>query len=215
MSLSDPLQVADFFDLFEVADITFVQGWNQQRSMTGGGDDRYADRAPSIWKADITTVPLTNALAEGVMGRVNSRAGGLKSVLLYNSRLPYPSSDPKGVIIGSTVPKLGTITNRITVAFTDFPSDYVMPFGTYFGLIFDTSRYYVGQFMETKTASSEGAITATEIWPPLPALVTGTPNITIKKPPGRFRIDPGSAYPSKVDGMLSTIRFSARQTYRK
>lgn len=215
MALADPLPLADFADLFRVQDITFVQNWQQQRSATGGGETRYADRAPSLWKADITTIPLENGEAEGVMARANSRAGGLKTVLLCNSRLPYPSSDPDGSIIGSTVPKLGTITNRITVAFTGFPDGYVIPFGSYFGLIFDTSRYYLGQFIETRTAATGGAVSAVEIWPPLPASVSGTPDITIKKPLARFRIEPGSAYPSKVDGMHATIKFSAEQTYGK
>lgn len=213
MALADPLPLADFSDLFRVQDITFVQDWQQQRSATGGGETRYADRAPSLWKAEITTSPLENAEAEGVMARANSRAGGLKAVLLYNSRLPYPSSDPDGSIIGATVPKLGTITDRLHVAFTGFPVGYVIPFGSYFGLIFDTSRYYLGQFAETRTANGSGAISSVEIWPPLPASVSGTPDITIKRPAAKFRLEPGSAYPSKIDGMLCTVKFSAEQTY--
>ena len=213
MSLADPLPLADFYDLFRVQDITFVQSWQQQRSAQGGGRTRYADRAPALWKAEITTIPMDNAEAEGVMARINSRGGGLKTVLMYNSRLPYPASDPDGSIIGSTVPKLGTITDRLHVAFTGFPNGYVMPFGSYFGLIFDTSRYYLGQFLETRTAATGGAVSSVEIWPPLPASVSGTPNITIKKPPAQFRIVPGTARPSKVDGTLVTIQFSAEQAY--
>lgn len=213
MALADPLPLADFFDLFRVQDITFVQGWQQQRSAQGGGRTRYADRAPALWKAEVTTIPLENAEAEGVMARINSRAGGLKTALIYNSRLPYPASDPTGSIIGSTVPKLGTITDRLHVAFTGFPDGYVMPFGSYFGLTFDTSRRYLGQFLESRTAATGGAVTTVEIWPPLPASVLGTPDIIIKKPPARFRIEPGSAHPSKIDGMHVTIRFSAEQTY--
>lgn len=213
MALADPLPLADFFDLFKVEDVTFVQGWQQQRSAQGGGRTRYADRAPSLWKAEITTTPLPNFEAEGVMARINSRAGGLKTVLLCNTRLLYPASDPDGSIIGATVPKLGTITDRLHVAFTGFPAAYEMPFGSYFGLIFDTSRYYLGQFMETRTADGSGAITSVEIWPPLPGSIAGTPDVTIKKPPARFRIEPGSAFPTKVGGMNATIKFSAEQDY--
>src|SRR5690606_24074161 len=120
----------------------------------------------------------------------------------YNSRLPYPASDPKGLIIGSTVPKLGTITDRWHVAFTGFPNSYAMPLGTYFSIVFDTSRYYLGQFVESKTANPiTGAVGATEIWPPLPATISGTPDITIVKPPAKFRIEPGSAYPAKEGGL--------------
>lgn len=212
MALADPLGLAAFYDLFRVQDITFVQGWQQQRSAQGGGRTRYADRAPSLWKAEVTTIPLANADMEGVMARINSRAGGLKTALLYNSRLPYPSSDPDGSIIGVTVPELGAITDRLHVAFTGFPAGYVMPFGSYFGIV-ATDLYYLGQFVETGTADGSGNMSTVEVWPPLPASIAGTPDVTIKKPVGRFRIEPGSAYPSKVDGMLATIRFSAEQTY--
>jgi hypothetical protein len=214
MALADPLAVAAFYDLFKVQDVQFVQGFQQQRSATGGGETRYADRAPSLWKAEITTIPMPNAEAEGIMALINSRAGGLKTVLLYNSRLPYPSSDPDGSIIGATVPKLGTITDRLQVAFTEFPNSYVVPLGTYFGIVFDTSRYYLGQFAESKTSNPvTGTIGATEIWPPLPASIVGTPDIVIIKPPAKFRIIPGSAYPAKEGGLHTVIKFSAEQTY--
>jgi hypothetical protein len=213
MSLADPLPRSGLADLLQPQDVQFVQQFNQQSTVTGGGERRYADRAPAMWKAQITTIEFPNAEAEGIMALINSRGGGLKTMLLHNQRLPYPSSDPDGSIIGATVPKLGTITDRLHVAFTGFPAGYVMPLGTYFSLIFDTSRYYLGQFCEAKTASAGGAISAVEIWPPLPASVSGTPDITIKQPVGKFRIEPGSAYPSKVDGLYSTIQFSADQTY--
>ncbi|KRA42090.1 phage head spike fiber domain-containing protein [Devosia sp. Root635] len=511
MALATTLSVADFYDQFRVQDVQFVQGFQQQRSATGGGETRYADRAPSLWKAEITTIPMLNAEAEGIMALINSRAGGLKTVLMYNSRLPYPASDPTGswlssgsnlpvgaesfdydfvsdlyniegrsvaeadvvscnratialasdvagnlvsfgenvpritnrglliepartnlcirscdfdnavVWVGSVIvrtpnaalapdgtmtadlfaypsgaaayttyqlvdvaeltqytwsyfvklgtklnnryaiynhtassfivsetiaaganastwtrvavtfttpagctqirvypdrhvanvsgadgntiylwgaqieagavatspivtagaavtraadvitlalppgthdlsldylsgpqavagrsgayvvpnaaastlegvtavktspapaspagPALGTITDRLHVAFTGFPAGYVIPLGTYFSIIFDTSRYYLGQFAEARTANPiTGTVAMTEIWPPLPASIAGTPDITIIKPPAKFRIEPGSAYPAKEGGLHSTIKFSAEQTYSR
>lgn len=215
MALAHPLPQASFADLLQLQDVTFVQTWQQQRSATGGGETRFADRAPALWRADCTTGPMPNAEAEGIMALINSRAGGLKTVLLHNYRLPYPASDPAGAIIGGAVPKLGTITDRLHVAFTGFPAGYVLPLGTYFGIVFDTSRYYLGQVVEARTANGSGAVASVEIWPPLPATVTGTPDVVVKKPPAKFRITPGSAYPSKVNGTLSTIRFSAEQTYSR
>lgn len=215
MTLADTLPVASFADLLRVSSSTFIQGWQQQRSATGGGETRYADRSTSLWTAEIETPAMEHSEAEALMALANSRAGGLKTFLLYNHRLPYPSSDPDGSIMGSTVPSLGTITDRLHVAFTGFPADYSMPLGSYFGIVFDTSRYYLGQFCEARTANGSGAIAEVEIWPPLPALITGTPDVNVKKPPAKFRIVPGSAYPSMVDITQSTFRLSAEQTYSK
>jgi len=215
MALADPLPQAAFFDLLQLQDANFVQSWQQQRSATGGGETRYADRAPSLWKADCTTIPMQIADGEGISALINSGAGGIKTALLHNARLPYPATDPLGTIMGVTVPKLGTITDRLHVAFTGFPASYVLPLGTFFGLVFDTSRYYLGQLVETRTANGSGVVSSVEIWPPLPASVSGTPDVSVKKPPAKFRIMPGSAYPSKVDGTLTTIQFSAEQTYSR
>ena len=212
--MSDPLPTSSFADLLQIEDVQFVQTFSQQRSMTGGGETRYADRAPSMWKADLTTLPMPHATAEGLMAVANSRAGGLKTLLLYNHRLPYPSTDPDGAIIGSTVPAVDTITDRLHVSFSGFPNSYEMPAGTFFGIRFDgDARYYLGQFVESRTANGSGAIASVEIWPPLPSSISGTPDVVIKKPCAKFRIVPGSAYPSRVDATKSTIRLSLEQTY--
>lgn len=216
MTLPDTLPIASFADLLRASSVTFKQDWQQQRSATGGGETKYADRAPSLWAAEITSPPMLHAEAEGLMALANSRAGGLKTVLLYNNKMPYPASDPEGIIIGATVPKLGVITDRLHVAFTNFPPGYVIPFGTYFSIQFDTSRYYLGQLAEARTANPiTGTVAATEIWPPLPASITGTPDVTIIKPPGKFRIVPGSAFPSSISQVHSTFKLSAEQTYSR
>lgn len=213
MALPETLPIASFADLIRVSSVSFRQDWQQQSSKTAGGTTRYADRGPSMWMAEITSPPMAHAEAEGLMALANSRAGGLKSFLLYNPKLAYPSSDPDGSIIGATVPKLGTITDRLHVAFTGFPAAYAIPLGTYFGIVFDSSRYYLGQFAEAKTANGSGVVTATEIWPPLPASIAGARDIIIKKPCAKFRLVPGSAYPSTISTVHSTFKLSAEQDY--
>lgn len=215
MALPSTLPIASFADLIRVSSITFKQEWQQQRSLTGGGETRYADRAPSLWSAEITSPPMEHAEAEGLIALANSRAGGLKTVLLYNAKLPYPASDPDGSILGASATQLGTITDRLHVGFTGFPADYVIPLGTFFSIIFDTSRYYLGQFAEARVANGSGVVSATEIWPPLPAQVVGTPAVNLKKPPAKFRLVPGSAFPSTVSTVHSTFKLSAEQTYSR
>lgn len=183
--------------------------------MTAGGETHYADRAPSLWRAEITTAPMPNAEAEGLMAIINTRAGGLRTLLLYNHRSPYPASDPDGSIFGSAAPQVGTITDRVTVAFTGFPSGYDIARGTYFGIVFDTSRYYLGQFAEARTADGEGAVSSVSIWPPLPNMISTGAAVTVKKPPAKFRLVPGSAYPSQMGALHMSIRLTAEQTYAK
>lgn len=215
MVLANPLPQASFADLIKVQDVSFLQSWQQQRSATAGGETRYADRAPPLWKATAATIAITLDQGEAIMALINSRGGGLRSVLLHNYRLPYPVSDPGGSILGAAVPKLGTITDRLHVAFTGFPVGYVLPVGTFFGLVFDTSRYYLGQVLEPRVANGSGNVSSVEIWPPLPASVIGAIDVNLKKPPAKMRITPGSAYPSKVGPTLTSIQFAAEQTYSR
>lgn len=217
MARPSTLPAADFIDRFRVQDWTFVQAFQQQRTASGGGDTRYADRAPALWKATgIKTEIMSHAEAEGVMALINSRAGGIKTVLLYNKRLPFPASDPDGALLGSYQPKLNVITNRITASFSDFPPGYVIPLGTFFGIVFDTSRYYLGQFVEARAANPiTGAVAAAEVWPPLPASISGALDVNLRKPCAKFRIEPGSAFPSLQGGLHSEISFAAEQTYSR
>jgi len=213
MSLADPLGTAAFADLLRIADAQFKPMWAQKRSMTGGGETLYADRAPMTWAANPVTVPMTNAEAEKLMALINSRAGGIKTILLYNHRLAYPSSDPDGSLFGSHTPVVGTIADRYHVAFTGFPNGYVIPTGTYFGIVFDTTRYYLGQFAEDRTANGSGAVSSVEIAPALPDSIVGGEAVTVIKPPAKMRITPGSAYLSLVDALYSRLTFAAEQTY--
>lgn len=214
MALSNPLSAAEFADLFKVQDVQFVQTFQQQRSATGGGNTGYADRAPSLWTAEITTAVMLNAEAAGIMALINTRAGGLKTILLHDYRLPFPASDPDGAIIASATPAINVITDRLHISFSGFPPGYVLPLGTYFGVV-KNGLYYLGQFAEARTANPvTGAVATAEIWPPLPASILGGDPVNVRKPPAKFRIVPGSAFPSKVSSLHAEIKFSAEQTYR-
>jgi hypothetical protein len=213
MTLADPLGKSALADLLHVADVKFYPSWNQERSLTGGGETLYADRAPMLWMADVTTAPMTHADAKKLQGLLNSRGGGLKTILLYDHSLPYPSSDTDGSTFGAATPIVGVVTDRLHIAFTGFPNGYSMPAGTYFQILFSSTRYYLGQFCEDKTASGAGAITATEIAPAIPASITAGAAVTVLKPSGKFRIVPGSVNVTTISAVHSVLTLSAEQTY--
>lgn len=213
MALADVLGRASFADLLNVADVKFSPQWSQQRSMTGGGDVIYADLGPMLWRAEVTTVPMTYAQAKLRMALINSRAGGLKSLQLYDHSAQYPTSDPTGSIFGSATPVVGTITNRYVAAFTGFPASYVIPQGTWLQIVFDTTRRYIGQFCEAITANGSGAVAAVELAPALPDGIVSGDVVQLKQPAGKFRIIPGSAAINPVDVLNAVLSFSAEQTY--
>lgn len=209
------LALASFADLIRASDIEFTLQWNQQASSSADGEAHYASRGVPLWMAKITSPPMTNAEAEGLMALVNSLQGSLGTFLLNNKRLPYPSSDPTGSIFGAATPIVGTITNNVSVAFTGFPNNYVIPLGTYFQIIHDTTRYYIGQFAAAKTANGSGAVSASAVTPPLPDSVDPGDAVTVLKPAGKFKLVPGSAYLTNVGLVNASIVLNARQTYEQ
>ncbi len=213
MSLATPLSLASFADLINAASVEFPIEHNLERSLPGDGTPQRSSRAPAMRMAKLTSPPMPVADAEGLLVIINALEG-LDPFLLYNKRMPYPSSDPTGSIFGAATPIVGTITNRRLVAFTGFPNDYVIPRGTYFQIIFDTSRYYLGQFAEAKTANGSGAVSAAKITPPLPASIDPGDAVTVLKPSAKF-LPVLPAMLSEVGIVNATISFSAEQTYEQ
>src|SRR5690606_32321269 len=137
-------------------------------------------------------------------------------VLLYNKRLPFPAADSNGAIIGPTAPTINVIADRLHVSFSGFPPGYILPLGTFFGVQFDSTRYYLGQIVEARIANPiTGAVASVEIWPPLPASIMAGSPVSVAKPCAKFSITPGSTYPSIVGALHSQIQFSAEQTYSR
>jgi hypothetical protein len=207
------LALASFADLINAADCEFTLEWNQQLSVSGDGEAHAATRGVPLWMAKITSPPMAIADALGLVALVNSLQGSLGTFLLYDKRLPYPSSDPTGSTFGAATPVVGTITSNVSVAFTGFPNAYSIPLGTYFQIIHDTTRYYVGQFAEAKTANGSGAVSASAVTPPLPDSVDPGDAVTVLKPSGKFRLVPKSAFLTNVTVKEASLVLSARQTY--
>lgn len=216
MTLAATLSLASLYDLLPIAPdgLKFGLDFMQQRALTGGGDRQVSDRAPAMLSLDLTTIPMEHAEAEAIMALVNSRAGGLKAFLATNPRLPYPSTDPTGSTFGAATPTVGTITDRLHVAFATFPNSYVIPVGTWFQIIYETSKYYVGQFCEARTSHvSTGAVASVEIYPPLPAGISTGAAVTVKKPAGKFKPIGGTAFISTYGALHSVVTLSAEQSY--
>jgi hypothetical protein len=209
------LALAAFADLIRAADVDFTLEYNQQSSRSADGEAHYASRGAPLFRAKLTSPPMAISEALGFIALVNSLQGSAGTFLLYDKRMPYPSTDDDGAIFGAATPVVGTISSNVSVAFTGFPNNYVIPLGTYFQIIYDTSRYYVGQFAAAKTADGSGAVSASAVTPPLPDDVDPGDAVTVLKPSGKFRLEPRSAYLDNVQIGLASLVFSARQTYEQ
>jgi len=214
MSLASNLSLASFFDTLKIEDVSFTPNYHQELSRAGA-ELLAADLAPMSYMAELSTVPLAHSEANKVIALLNSRHGALQTLLLCDSAGLYPAADITGAGWGSATPVVGTITNRYVCAFTGFPNNYVITAGDYLQIIYDTSRYYLGQFAESKVASGGGAVTAVELSVALPDLIVGGEAVTMIKPAGKFRITLNSAKKAITYPMQSVVSFTAEQTSAK
>lgn len=210
MALADPLDLTSYFT---AADFKSDLQFQQEASGTGNGEKLYADRGPALRRLEITTPPMTHAAAEALIALLNSRGGGLRTILVPHYRAPWPSTDPEGTTFGSATPDIGTITDRLNVAFVDFPAGYVIPAGTYFGVNDGSGRRYLGQFCEARTANGSGAVASVQITPALPAAFTTGDVVDVVWPVAKYKLVPGTAIVSQVTVGNSRVTFQADQTY--
>jgi hypothetical protein len=212
MSISFPLSLDAFADAYKVTDCSLVLAWQQESSGAGGGQVLYADRAPALWAGTVTLADMPLAAAEGAHALLNALAGGLNTLLLYNFRGgKYPSSDPDGSIFGAATPVVGTLADRFHSTFTGFPVGYVIPAGTYVQIIYNTSHYYLGQFVEAATADGSGDVASVCLAPALPASISGGEAVTVIKPAALFRVMPGSVKPVLSTSLTEKLSFDVKQ----
>ena len=208
------LAIATLADLLKASNIEFSRISNEQLSVTAEGEHHTRRRGVPLRRLKITTAPMPNADALALLAIVEAAANMQEDFLCYDKRQPYPATDPDGSIFATSTPVISAITDRYTVSFTGFPSTYVVPAGAWLQIVDDTSRYYLGQVMGTKTATG-GAISSLKLSVPMPDFVEVGGAATVIKASAKFRLEPETAYLTDVGLVNASLVLSAIQTYDK
>lgn len=206
------IAIATLADLLNAAEIEFVRQANEQQAVTGNGEHYGRRRGEPLRRLKITTAPMPNADALALQAIIEAAANQQEEFLCYDKRQPYPASDPDGSIFGASTPAISAITDRYTISMTGFPSTYVIPAGTWVGILDDTSRYYLGQAVGAKTASS-GTISSLKLSVAMPDFVDVGGAVTVIKAPAKFRLDTDAVYLTDAGMVSASLVLSALQTY--
>lgn len=203
-----------FADLIPMEEVDFSLHHQQQFSVAGSGQIHAADRAPAQWRARIVSMAIPHDEAHGIMAALYSLHGSMGTFYLTVPQRAFPASDPDGSIFGSATPEVGTITDRVTVAFTGFPAGYQLRRGDYFQVNYGSggTRRYLGQFVEDGTADGGGAVASVKVAPPLPNMIATGAAVTVIRPACKFRIAPNSVRISQVGPLHARIELAAWQT---
>ena len=108
------------------------------------------------------------------------------------------------------------MTNRDNAYQADmsgFPADYEIKLGDWVQITYDTSREYLGQFTQNKTANGSGVVSNATLSAPLPASVANGDAVNLIKPAGLFKLVLGSFHISVADPTSQTLRFEAEQVH--
>jgi hypothetical protein len=206
------LAITSLADLLKTADIEFVREANEQTAVDGNGEHHSKRRGNPLRRLKITTAPMPNADMLAINAIIEQAANQQEEFLCYDKRAPYPSTDPDGSIFSTSTPVISAITDGYTISMTGFPSSYVVPGGTWLSILDDTSRYYLGQVVGTKTASG-GTISSLKLSVPLPDFVDVGGAVTVIKAPAKFRLEPDAVYATNVGLVNASLVLSALQTY--
>ena len=213
MALTYPLAVNDFYELFGVASAEMT--WMALRSIgrQGGGFLRMADLAPGYWQVDMESVPMLHANAEKVRARLTALNGAMNAFRLYPPTQPYPQNDPDGSTYGASTPIVTNRDNAYQADMSGFPAGYQVVAGDWVQITYDTSREYLGQFAQNKTADGSGIILNAPLTAPLPDSVANGDAVNLIKPAGLFKLSPGSVKLSTINATMQTLRLTAEQVH--
>lgn len=210
---SNPMTVDDFVGRFFVADWKLLPLDRSQISGTDGtGTVLSSRRAPNGWTLSAVTQDLDHWQTAIVRSRF-SLLSQERTFLAYDRTLPVPPLDEDGSgWAGADTPVLSGITNRFTVSFSGFPPEYEIGEGTVFGLLWDTDRRYLGQFMDAVTTTNLGGLSNAQITPALPdSIMTGAP-VELIRPLAKFKMT-GGLNLSWSSGSHARWSFKAESTY--
>lgn len=212
MSIVYPLPPADFWERLRISGRPeFMLQQNRKQSTDGGGNQLTAFFGMPKWT-------ITVALAGGRHNRNLEQEADLKHLdgrdgtfLAYDTRRPYPASDPDGVTLGAAVVKVRTKgSNNRSLSLEDLTGGYVLTKGDKGSILYDGTKRHLFELMESVTADGSGDTAEFEIQPPLPVGVDVGDVVTLIKPCAKFKLVAGSYRASSSAGnMASGPGFSA------
>lgn len=136
MAMTFPLSVTDFMRALPVAEISFDTPEQVEVNQTAGGEIITADLAPMLWQGEVRLGTMTHVEASHADVMLDLLRPAGRMFYAYDTRRPAPLADPSGLILGSTVPTIGSlIAGNREMTLEDLPSWYVLSRGDY--LAFD------------------------------------------------------------------------------
>lgn len=218
MTLSFPLQHADFWDLLPISTITLECPPQVETSGTGAGQILTREVAPQLWRGQLTLGRLTPAEAGDILPLIEMGSAPGASFMAHDLMRPYPLLDPEGTVLGAaavTVNDIGGSLRDLRLA--GLPANYPLRRGDLIGLNWGASptRYGLHRIVIAASADAGGLTGWIEVSPAVHSgVIVGGP-VVLARPGFKAVITPGSVTSGTLRrGLVEGLGFSFSQSLR-
>lgn len=196
-----PLSSQDFFAGLRPLDWTLYLPDNRVSEETQGGEVVDADLGVRLWTGTVSLGALEPRSARAIQAKVSLLQQAGRSFFAYPRDAAFPAYDPKGQILGASLPLIHALPNARELRLSGLPSGYQISAGDFLSFDYGTSpvRTALHQVVETVIASGAGVTPAFEVMPPVrPGAALGA-QVRLVRPHCKAKIVPGSASVPRFD----------------
>lgn len=169
--------------------------------------------APARWGAKVDLAPMVHTKARALQAKIEALDGPMGSFFFCSPANCYPASDPGGVMLGGSAPKVAAIgADNKSISLLGLPPTYKITTGDMLDFTYGSNpqRRYLGRAIGAAISSSSGVTPLFEVRPHLPAGLTVGVAVNLKKPAAKVFIVPGSLQVSH-SGRFSQMSFEVMQ----
>lgn len=199
-------------DSLVIGEATFLPDWGHQFSRTKGGILLAAEGRPVRWRMRATCSVLSHSQAKAAEAELSALQGSLGTFLAWDPKSKFPIADPKGLILGATVPTIKTLNaDNQRLSLQNLPVGYVLTKGDMLSFIYSSTSYALHRIRTASTTANGSGFTAEfEVTPQIKPGAAVSAAVTLIKASAEMRIVPGSVQ-GGATGPSSTISFEAVQ----
>jgi hypothetical protein len=214
MAATFPLAETALIDLLRIRSVTWLLERFVETSGLGSGERIEAELAPPLWRADVESVPMTNAEASQLMARFYLLDGGLNAFYLHNPLAPYPQGDPTGSIIGSNAVKVKSVgADNKSLALKALTAGYQLTIGDMVAVDHGSpTRRALFVLAASGVADGSGDSAELEVRPHVRPGILANADVFLKHPSAKMKLLPDTLRMEPLSTIHSVVRFSARQT---
>lgn len=214
--MTDPLSLADFWDLLPVAPGTvWSQKRNDELAGTGGADSIPIEQASPLWSGQVMLDWSRWPDARRLAARIRALEGSLYNFLMPNPIAQYPATDPAGLTLGASVVTILAVGgDNKSMRFEGLPPGYQLGWGDMAEVVFSANpvRRYVFELHGDAVAAGDGKTALAPVHPHLWPGVNVGATVNFLRPAAKMFIVAGTLKEGAIrSGIVDGMSFSVLQ----